>query len=540
MDLARQSRAQETDSAAGTGGAGGGGNGGANTGASGNGTDGLGGGGGGRGADGAGGQGGSGIVIARYAGASLGAIGGTVTSGSGSAAGYTLHTFTTTGTTTTTSALNLSGVDMSARLGVTLTGVISGTGSLAFAGPGRLTLAAENTFTGDTRISSGTLGIGTGNALRNSTLDMNASDSGAISLTIPTFLGGLKGSRAVDNGGNDLFIGGNDQSTTYSGGLSGTGGLIKFGTGTLTLTGVNTFTGDTELVKGTLAVGNANALAGSTLSLGGEAEGTITFLQASNIGGLSGADVVLDNGGYTLTIGRNNQSTLYSGGISGAGGLTKSGTGTLTLSGSSSYTGLTWVREGTLATGTSNAFAAASDLEVDSGATFDRVGYSQTFANAVVNGTVGNTGNGGLLTVNGQLSGAGVVNGNVLVNGVHAPGNSSGNSPGIQTFSGDLSYGSGATINWELLANTASNSPLVFDQIVLSNAANLSFSATSELSLSFAGAGSVVDWNDAFWDVNRVWTVFGLASGVTTGFSNLSLGGSFLDANGTALEGTRG
>jgi hypothetical protein len=128
------------------------------------------------------------------------------------------------------------------------------------------------------------------------------------------------------------------------------------------------------------------------------------------------------------------------------------------------------------------------------------------------------------------------VNGNVLVNGVHSPGN----SPGIQTFNGDLSYGSGATINWELLANTDSNSPLVFDQIVLSNAANLSFSATSELSLSFAGAGSVVDWNDAFWDENRVWTVFDLASGVTTGFSNLSLGGSFLDANGTALEGTRG
>jgi hypothetical protein len=91
-----------------------------------------------------------------------------------------------------------------------------------------------------------------------------------------------------------------------------------------------------------------------------------------------------------------------------------------------------------------------------------------------------------------------------------------------------------------LLANTDSNSPLVFDQIVLSTAANLSFSATNQLALSFAGAGSVVDWNDAFWDENRVWTVFDLASGVTTGFSNLSLGGSFLDANGTALEGTRG
>jgi len=696
-----------TTPTAGTGGAGGGGIGGANTGAAGNGTAGLGGGGGGRGADGAGGRGGSGIVIARYAGASLGQIGGTVSSGSGSAAGYTLHTFTTTGTTTTTSALNLSGVDMSARLGVTLTGVISGSGGLTFAGPGRLTLAAENTFTGDTRIASGTLGIGNAKALQGSTLDMNASDSGAINISQASNIGGLKGQRAFSNGGNTLTIGGNNQSTLYSGGISGAGGLTKSGTGTLTLGAPQTFTGDTRIAAGKLAVSNPIALALSTVDMNASDSGAITFESNSNIGGLKGSRD-LANGGKTLTVGFNDQSTTYSGVLSGTGGLIKNGAGTLALTGNNTYsglttvsagtlsigdggttgsiasavvdlskggklafnrsdastyagsitgagsltklgggmltltgssnfeggttvsagtlvlgsgnavsstarvtvasgatlqattpirigyldslgtvtgsnnltatltvtrsgniggiadgtdsqgafaagiaklgqgtstvnsantyTGLTLVEEGTLVAGLANAFAAASNLKVDSGATFDRAGYSQTFVNAVVNGTVGNTANGGLLTVNGQLSGTGVVNGNVLVNGVHSPGN----SPGIQTFSGDLSYGSGATINWELLANTASNSPLVFDQIVLSNAANLSFSATSELSLSFAGAGSVVDWNDAFWDENRVWTVFDLASGVTTGFSNLSLGGSFLDANGTALEGTRG
>ncbi|MEN9667311.1 MAG: toxins and related Ca2+-binding domain, partial [Planctomycetota bacterium] len=691
---------------AGTGGLGGGGAG-STSGSAGNGTDGLGGGGGGRGVDGVGGRGGSGIVIARYAGASLGEIGGTVSSGSGSAVGYTLHTFTTTGTTATTSALNLSGVDMSARLGVTLTGVISGSGGVTFAGPGRLALAAENTFTGDTRIASGTLGIGNAKALQGSTLDMNASDSGSIAFSQASNIGGLKGQRAFSNGGNTLTIGGNNQSTLYSGGISGAGGLTKSGTGTLTLGAPQTFTGDTRIAAGTLAVSNPIALALSTVDMNASDSGAITFESNSNIGGLKGSRD-LANGGKTLTVGFNDQSTTYSGALSGTGGLIKNGAGTLALTGNNTYsglttvsagtlsigdggtsgsiasavvdlskggtlafnrsdastyagsitgagsltklgggmltltgssnfeggttvsagtlvlgsgnavsstarvtvasgatlqattpirigyldslgtvtgsnnvtatltvtrsgniggiadgtdsqgafaagiaklgagtstvnsantyTGLTLVEEGTLVAGLANAFAAASNLKVDSGATFDRAGYSQTFVNAVVNGTVGNTANGGLLTVNGQLSGTGVVNGNVLVNGVHSPGN----SPGIQTFSGDLSYGSGATINWELLANTDSNSPLVFDQIVLSNAANLSFSATNELSLSFAGAGSVVDWNDAFWDVNRVWTVFDLTSGVTTGFSNLSLGGSFLDATGTALEGTRG
>ena len=108
------------------------------------------------------------------------------------------------------------------KVTATIFGTISGTGSLTFAGPERLTLAADNTFTGDTRISSGTLAIGNVSALQNSTLDMNASDSGAITFNTSAVLGGLEGSRNLDNGGQDLAIGSSDQSTTYSGVLSGT------------------------------------------------------------------------------------------------------------------------------------------------------------------------------------------------------------------------------------------------------------------------------------------------------------------------------
>ncbi|MEI6240868.1 MAG: autotransporter-associated beta strand repeat-containing protein, partial [Planctomycetia bacterium] len=493
----------------------------------------------------------------------------------------------------------------------TYSGNLGGSGGLIKSGSGTLTLVGYTSFTGDTRIAAGTLAIGYGLALNQSTLDMNANDSGSITFSQASTLGGLKGSRDLANGGKTLTIGGNNASTTYSGVLSGTGGLTKNGTGTLALTGNNTYSGLTTVSTGTLAVGDggtsgslASAVrltegaslifnrsdastyagnitgAGSLTKLGA---GTLTLTGANTFKGdttVSAGTLVLGSGnalsstaavtvasgatlqattpiriGYidsqgTVVGGENLSATLTvtrSGNIGGiadgtvsqvtfAAGIVKLGIGTSTVSSPNSYTGLTWVREGTLAVGTANAFAAASDLTVDSGATFERAGYSQTFVNAVVNGSVGNTG-GGLLTVTGTLSGSGLVNGDVNVTGVHAPGN----SPGIQTFDGNLSYGNGAVVNWELIANTTSNSPVVYDQIVLSNASNLSFSGSNVLALSFAGAGSLVDWTDSFWDVNRAWTVFDLATGVTTGFNNLSLGGSLLDANGLALDGaTRG
>ena len=128
-------------------------------------------GGGGRGAFGgnnggstqSGGQGANGIVIARYKGTSAG-TGGTVTAGTGTAAGYTLHTFTSTGA----SALDLSSLDLSTRLGAVENGVISGSGDLTFTGPGTLTLNASNIYTGTTRVNAGTLALGSAGSVATS------------------------------------------------------------------------------------------------------------------------------------------------------------------------------------------------------------------------------------------------------------------------------------------------------------------------------------------------------------------------------------
>ncbi|MGO4839729.1 autotransporter-associated beta strand repeat-containing protein, partial [Rhizobiaceae sp. 2RAB30] len=146
--------------------------------------------------------------------------------------------------------------------------------------------------------------------------------------------------------------------------ITGDGSLTKSGSAVITLTGSNTYTGITTVSDGTLAGGAAGAfsaasdftvLSGGVLDLGG-------FNQT--VASLSGAGLVTNNGGAdaVLTAGGDNSSTVFSGsledGATNALGLTKVGTGVLTLSGSNLYTGLTTVSEGTLAGGAINSFSA--------------------------------------------------------------------------------------------------------------------------------------------------------------------------------------
>jgi autotransporter-associated beta strand protein len=134
---------------------------------------------------------------------------------------------------------------------------------------GTLTLAGANTFNGLTRVNSGLLRLANGAALQNSTLDMNAADTGTLSfasLNSATF-GGLTGLRALSlNNANSgpviLTVGNNNQSTDFGGVLSGSGGLVKTGSGATTLSGTNTFSGATTLNSGTLRLGpNTNLIA---------------------------------------------------------------------------------------------------------------------------------------------------------------------------------------------------------------------------------------------------------------------------------------
>ena len=277
--------------------------------------------------------------------------------------------------------------------------------ALTKAGTGTLTLSGANTYTGATNVNAGTLAGGAANAFSAGSAVTVAGvaflDLGGFSQTI----GSLAGAGTVTNSGiaspATLTEGGNNASTLFSGiiqdGSSSTA-LTKVGTGTLTLSGANTYTGATNVNAGTLAGGAANAFsAGSAVTVAG-----VAFLDlggfSQTIGSLAGAGTVTNSGiasPATLTEGGNNASTLFSGIIqdgSSSTALTKVGTGTLTLSGANTYTGATNVNAGTLAGGAANAFSAGSAVTVAGVAFLDLGGFSQTIGSLAGAGTVTNSG----------------------------------------------------------------------------------------------------------------------------------------------------
>ena len=270
---------------------------------------------------------------------------------------------------------------------VTATGAISGTGQLTKAGYGTLILATANTYSGATRAVEGALNLQNVNALSMSTLDLATADNGTVGFTVSgasTYnLGGLKGTRGLALGANSLAIGANNESTIYTGVLSGQGGLSKAGSGVLTLTGANTYSGGTTISTGTLQVGQG----GSTGSLAGN---------------------VTNNA--TLAFNRSN-AVSYTGVVSGVGALTKAGSGALTLTGANTYSGATTVSAGSL----------------------------------VVNGNISTS---SLTTVQGgALLGGSGSTGSVMVEsgGTLAPGN----SPGTLIVNGTLSLAAGSTFAYQ-------------------------------------------------------------------------------------------
>ncbi len=261
----------------------------------------------------------------------------------------------------------------------TVAGSISGTagGNLTVTGSTGNTLllsSATNTYNGNTIVAGGTLQTVAGGLPTTTTLMVGGAggtptfDLHAINQTVA----GLSDNGSFTNGTvtdsstaatltlvpptatSNTFTGviqNGSTSDTVSLTLNGTG------TGTQVLAGANTFTGPTTVLGGTFDLANQNALQNSTLTMAG---GSVTFDQAVGgnaftVGGLSGTGLSLQNNALspapiTLTVGSSvtNASTAFSG-LSGSGSLVKAGTGTLSLSGTSTYLGSTTISAGTLA-----------------------------------------------------------------------------------------------------------------------------------------------------------------------------------------------
>jgi len=257
--------------------------------------------------------------------------------------------------------------------------VISGAGTLQFSGENdtkRLYLTANNSYTGATTIDDGNLYLG------------NNTPNGSVAGNI------------VVNGSSAQIGFSRSDDFTYSGVISGNGSLVKSGQGKLTLTGTNTYMNTTSVFEGVLVIGNGtngsinNSAAvwiNADTELRFEPGSDITFSKViSGVGNVSYSgnnDRVLRftaNNTYTgntlieagaLFLGNNttagsvsgniiNHGTLnfnrsdthtFSGVISGSGALYQNGSGILNLDGVNTYTGITYIQNGTLALGANGA-----------------------------------------------------------------------------------------------------------------------------------------------------------------------------------------
>ncbi|EKL3149028.1 autotransporter-associated beta strand repeat-containing protein [Salmonella enterica] len=248
--------------------------------------------------------------------------------------------------------------------------------SLIKQGAGTLILNAENTYTGGTTISGGTLvatnvdALGSGDVTDDATLELN---------TGGTFDNAISGSGQVVKSGDDVLT--LSGANSYSGGtlisdgtlvasnvealgtgdvtddavlelntggdfdnaISGSGQVVKSGDKTLTLSGINSYTGGTTISGGTLVASNVDAL---------------------------GSGDVTDNATLELNTGGD-----FDNAIGGTGSVVKSGDKTLTLSGANSYTGGTTISGGTLVASNVEALGTGdvtddATLELNTGGDF--------------------------------------------------------------------------------------------------------------------------------------------------------------------------
>ncbi|MEN6451058.1 MAG: autotransporter-associated beta strand repeat-containing protein [Thermoguttaceae bacterium] len=313
-------------------------------------------------------------------------------------------------------ALTVGGNNQSTSMNV----AISGPGSLTKVGSGTLALGgSSNTFTGVTKVMGGTLALSNGLALLGSTLDYdNYGGTIAFQNSSSNGLGGLEGNQnfAIPGFASRyvvaLAVGSNDESTTYGGALSGAGTLAKIGKGTWTLTGANVHTGNTAIGSGIVRISNPDALQYSTVCSGvvivmlptGEVrytDGRLVFgsVTSATLGGLIGnmnIDLTNEAGSpVSLRIGNNNASTTYSGILSGSGSLTKIGSGTLSLTQTTVYSGTTMIDDGTLQVCVSPTCAGSSKVFVaTNGTTFGATLVGVVACNAFYTG-FGSTATGG-------------------------------------------------------------------------------------------------------------------------------------------------
>ncbi|OYW76648.1 MAG: hypothetical protein B7Z37_07545, partial [Verrucomicrobia bacterium 12-59-8] len=352
-----------------------------------------------------------GIMVASNAGAlTIGASAndGVLTAGGAAATAGTLYL-------TNNHATNL------LTLNSTITDNGAGVVGVTTSGAGIIVMTGTNTYTGRTFVGGGTLRISNEQDLGGGPLSFAADQltlaGGTLNTTADFSIDDWNRGITLAAAGGTISVNGST-TLTVANVIAGTGSLIQSGAGTLALTAANTYSGPTLANAGTLALGHVNALQNSTLTTATAGNVTFTLSGANtyNLGGLAGNDTVA-LGANTLSVGANNETTVFTGVLNGTGGLVKVGAGTLNLTAASTYSGDTRIEGGmivlahanalqnsTLDTG--NAGTQSANLTLGEGTTYNIGGLkgSADFDLAVSNLSVGS--NNQSTTFNGVLQGA--------------------------------------------------------------------------------------------------------------------------------------
>jgi fibronectin-binding autotransporter adhesin len=365
---------------------------------------------------------------------------------------------------------------------------ISGDGQIIQSTAGTETRITGNvTSTGGLTIESGTLRIGDGGTT-----------------------GSYNGDTVV-NGGALAFA--RSDAYTHGGTISGAGEVSKVSAGVVTLTGNNSYSGNTLLFEGALVADHANALGTGNITFTTSGGGG-TLRYTTNSAGTDWASRIKNSSG-TIRLDTAGNNVNLAGAIdsSNDNGLVKSGTGTLTLGGANTYAGSTTVANGRL----------------------------------VVNGSITNS----TVTVasNATLAGSGTLGGLIVSSGGTI---NPGNSPGTLSVTGNAVWNAGGNYNWQIhdATGTAGN-PTGWDLLSVSGTLDLEpLSVGNEFKInlwSLSGTapdanGNALNFNPA---ENRTWTIARALGGITSytgtgqflvnvgatngtgGFSNPLAGGTF-------------
>jgi autotransporter-associated beta strand protein len=292
----------------------------------------------------------------------------------------------------------------------TYSGTIIGDGALTKAGSSTLTLSGSNTYTGKTTINAGIIKIGADNVMPDSSEVVFANTSGvALNVNGKTdTIGSISGGGAT---GGNITLGTGGALTVnqftfgdYSGVISGDGSFTKSSYGVLKLSSVNTYTGATTVAGGDLIIMISGGIPNTALALNGTSR--LLLLKDGftlNVGTLSGESGALAwlYPNSVLNINQTSDAT-FAGTIKDNtfGSVTKSGSGTLTLSGTNTYQGATTINAGTISLAANNAIAnsVAVALANTAGVSLNINGTTQTIGTLSGGGASGgnvNLGSGG-------------------------------------------------------------------------------------------------------------------------------------------------